>query len=96
MHEFLQLSFVFEAVTALALLVLLYIYLRNIKKIKCHFTIGLVVFAALLFLNSVGTLYTHSCMAAAYQSELVTYEMVTAVLKLAAIGALLYITWKGS
>ncbi len=89
-----QLTFALEVISAVMLLGLLYIYLNSRKVIKNVFTLGLVVFAAFLFLNSVGMLYTHACTVGVYKVD-PNYVFITAVLKVIGLGALLYITWRG-
>ena len=94
METVMQFTFVLEAASAAMLLVLLYIYLKSRKVLKNAFTLGLVVFAGFLFLNSIGMLYTHAYTAGIYKIEL-GFVFATAILKVVALAALLYITWKG-
>ena len=54
-----EISLIFEAVCALILLVLLAIYIKNMKVMKSKFTLGLAVFAALLFIDTLLTIYDH-------------------------------------
>lgn len=95
MDNMLRLAIAFEAISAVALLILLYIYTINARKLKCAFTFGLVFFAAFLFLNSAATMLNLWIMGSIFTIEGANFAFIIAALKAIGLIVLLYITWRG-
>ncbi len=73
---------------------LLHIYIKNLKKIKSKFTIGLVVFAFLLLIQNIVSLYYYLTMMSYYAPEVEVHVFLLTLLQAAAFLILLKITWE--
>lgn len=81
-------------ISALLLIGLLYIYSKNLKKIKSRFTIGLFIFAVLFLLQSLVSLYFYLTMMDYYSPEVGVHVFVLTLLQTFAFFILLKITWE--
>ncbi len=88
------LTFVFEAISSLLLLALLHVYYRNYKAIKAKFTLGLLVFAALLLLQNIVGMYYRFTMMNFYNIEAAAGVALIRGIEAVALAVLLYISWE--
>lgn len=85
----------FLAVTsALLLLGMLYVYYKNLKKIKSKFTIGLFIFAILFLIQNIVSLYFYLTMMDYYASQVEAHVFILTLLQTIAFSVLLKITWE--
>ena len=85
---------ILSGINILLILGLLYVYVKNLIKIRSGFTIGLVLFVSLfLFQNSV-VFYFSITMMPLYTESVRIYMMVFMVLQSLAFSILNWITWK--
>ena len=76
------------------LLVLTSIYLKNCKKIKCSFSIGLVFFALFFLLHNLLAIYFHVSMIEYYSKEVAQFELLLNSIQTLGLGTLVYVTLK--
>ena len=81
-------------ISTLALLGLLYIYIKNLKKIKSKFTMGLLIFAVLFLLQNFVSLYFYFTMMEYFVPQVEIHELVLNSLQTAAFLILLKISWE--
>jgi hypothetical protein len=81
-------------VSILALAFLLHIYIKNLKKIKSGFTIGLLVFALLFLLQNLVSLYYYLTMMEYYSPEVEVHVFILTLLQTIGFLVLLKITWE--
>lgn len=90
----LQLTFIFEAISSVLLVALLYVYYRNYKAMKAKFTLGLLVFAALLLLQNTVGMYYRFTMMGYYNPEAAAGVALIRGIEVLALAVLLYISWE--
>lgn len=74
---------------------LLYIYLRNHHHLQSVFTLGLIFFAALLLLQSLGSIYFDWMMAQSGAGMAIALPMLALdVAELVGFAALFWVTWR--
>ena len=74
---------------------LLYVYVRNHRHLQSPFTLGLVFFAALLLLQSIGSIYFDWMMASAGEGAGVALPMLALdTAELVGFAALFFVTWR--
>ena len=82
------------AVSTIFLLGLLYVYSKNLKKIKSRFTIGLLIFALLFLLQNLISLYYYITMMKYYAPEVEIHVFILTLLQTIGFAILLKITWE--
>ena len=91
-------AFLMTSTTALTVLStmllggLLHIYIRNLKKIKSNFTIGLLIFAVLFLVQNLVSLYYYLTMMDYYVPEVEAHVFILTLLQTIAFFILLRIT----
>ena len=85
---------ILTGVSTLLLLGLLYVYYKNLKKIKSKFTIGLFVFALLFLLQNLVSLSFYLTMMNYYAPQVETHVFIFTLLQTIAFLILLKITWE--
>ena len=85
-------SSIVSMVNTAILIALLAVYGRIYSKTRATFTVGLMVFAAMLMLHNVLAVYAYFAMAPLYSNELLPYFAVIHVAELAGLLALLKVT----
>ena len=85
---------ILTSVSTLILLALLYVYSKNLKKIKSKFTIGLFIFALLFLIQNLFSLYYYLTMMKYYTPEVEVHVFVLTLLQTIAFLILLKITWE--
>ncbi len=84
-----------SAASAVFLAALLFVYVRNHRHLQSAFTLGLVFFAAVLLVQSLGSIYFDWMMAQAGQGPDVALPMLgLAVAELVGFAALFFVTWR--
>ena len=73
---------------------LLYVYYKNLRKIKSKFTIGLFVFALLFLIQNLVSLYYYLTMMKYYSPEVEVHVFTLTLLQTIAFLILLKITWE--
>jgi len=81
-------------ISTLLLLGLLYVYYKNLKRIKSNFTIGLLVFALLFLLQNLVSLYFYMTMTQYYEPQVEIHVFILTLLQAVAFAVLLRITWE--
>ncbi|MBI2146819.1 hypothetical protein HYU22_05795 [Candidatus Woesearchaeota archaeon] len=92
-----ELMWVYGALTIIsimALLGLVYVYYKNLKKIKSKFTIGLLVFAILFLVQNVISLYFYVTRMEYYVPEVELHMFFLSLLQTLGFLVLLKITWE--
>ena len=83
------------AASAVFLGALLYVYVRNHRHLQSVFTLGLVFFAALLLVQSLGSIYFDWMMAEAGEGAGVALPMLALdTAELIGFAALFFVTWR--
>ncbi len=83
------------AASAVFLSALLYVYARNHRHLQSVFTLGLVFFAAVLLLQSIGSIYFDWMMAMAGEGSGVALPMLGLdIAELVGFVALFFVTWR--
>lgn len=88
------LTFIFEALSSVLLLALLYVYWRNYRAMKAKFTLGLLVFAALLLLQNIVGMYYRFTMMDYYSPAAAGGVALIRGIEVLALAVLLYISWE--
>ena len=81
-------------ISTLLLLGLLYIYYKNLKKIKSNFTLGLFIFALLFLVQNLVSLYYFITMMKYYAPEVEIHVFILTLLQAIGFAILLKITWE--
>lgn len=89
-----QLTALFAAINVALISALLYVYLRNLIKLRSGFTFGLLLFAALFWLHNAFALYFSITMMPLYAAGVGPYMLIFMALQTVAFGILNYVTWK--
>ena len=89
-----QLTFIFEAISSVLLVALLYVYWRNYRAMKAKFTLGLLVFAALLLIQNIVGMYYRFTMMNFYNIEAAAGVAIIRGIEVLALAVLLYISWE--
>ena len=85
---------VLTGISTLLLLGLLFIYYKNLKKIKSNFTIGLFIFALLFLIQNLVSLYYFITMMKYYAPEVEAHVFILTLLQAIGFAILLKITWE--
>ena len=85
---------ILTGISTILLLALMYIYYKNLRKIKSNFTIGLFIFAALFLIQNIVSLYYFITMMEYYAPEVEIHVFILTLLQTIGFGVLLKITWE--
>ncbi|MBI2657954.1 hypothetical protein HYX08_04645 [Candidatus Woesearchaeota archaeon] len=94
MAMLMNLTTMMAVVSSIALAGLLHIYIRNLKKIKSNFTIGLFIFALLFLIQNLVSLYYYLTMMEYYSPEVELHVFILTLLQTIGFLVLLKITWE--
>ncbi|MBI2649697.1 hypothetical protein HYX04_00105 [Candidatus Woesearchaeota archaeon] len=94
MAMLMNITTILAVISVIALGMLLHIYIKNLKKIKSKFTIGLLVFALLFLLQNLVSLYYYLTMMKYYTPEVEVHVFILTLLQTIAFLILLKITWE--
>jgi hypothetical protein len=89
-----SITMVLSAASTLMLLVLIYIYYTNFKKIKSSFTLGLMLFALLFLVQNLVSLYYYFTMMEFYVEQVSMHVFVLTLLQAIAFAIMLKLTWE--
>lgn len=84
----------FTLLSTLLLLGLLYVYYKNLIKIKSKFTLGLFIFALLFLVQNLVSLYFYLTMMDYYVPEVEIHVFILTLLQAIGFSILLKITWE--
>ncbi len=88
-------SIAVAAASAVLLVALLFVYIRNHRQLRSPFTLGLVLFAALFLVQNVGSVYFYYLMNEWRQGPGIAIPMfVLDAAELIGFAALFYVTWR--
>ncbi len=73
---------------------LMYVYLRNFRKIRSLFTLGLLLFSLLFIIQNIFSFYFYITMMPIYEKGLELYALIFTVLQTFAFAIMNWITWK--
>ena len=93
MEEWL-LTTIVAAINIALILGLLYVYVKNLVKIKSGFTFGLVFFAGLFLFHNVLVFYFSITMMPLYAESVSSFMLVFTLLQTIAFAILNWVTWK--
>lgn len=85
---------VLTAISTILLLGLVYVYYKNLRKIRSNFTIGLLIFAVLFLIQNIVSLYYFITMMKYYAPEVEVHVFILTLLQAIGFGILLKITWE--
>ena len=85
---------VLTGISTILLLGLIYVYYKNLRKIKSNFTIGLLIFAILFLVQNVISLCFFIAMKSYYVPEVEIHIFTLTLLQTIGFGILLKITWE--
>ncbi len=89
-----QATTILTAVSALLLAALMAIYIRNMRKMRSPFLVGLMLFASLFFVQNLISLYYYATMMAYYVPAVETHVFLLTLLETVAFGILLAMSWE--
>jgi hypothetical protein len=73
---------------------LLFVYVRNLIKIRSNFTVGLIIFAGLFLVQNAVSFYFFITMMPYYAHGLEVHVFVLTLLQTVAFGIMSYFTWR--
>jgi len=85
---------ILTGVNAILVIALLYVYIRNLRKMYSDFTLGLLLFAGLFLVQNVASLYFYVTQMPLYAAGLDIHVFVMTALQTVAFLVLNKITWK--
>jgi len=88
------LTTILTAVSILILAALLHVYIRNLRKIKSNFTIGLLIFALLFLVQNIVSLYFYLTMMEYYVPAVELHVFIFTLLQTIGFAILLKLTWE--
>ena len=88
------LTTILAAISALILAALSYIYIRNLRKIRSNFTIGLLIFALLFLIQNIVSLYFYLTMMDYYVPAVELHVFIFTLLQTIGFAILLKLTWE--
>lgn len=94
MAMLMNITTILTGISTIFLILLAYIYIKNLKNIKSKFTIGLLVFAILFLLQNLVSLYFYSTMVEYYTKQVALHVFIFSLLETIAFLILLKITWE--
>ncbi|MFH1445222.1 MAG: hypothetical protein ABIF08_01945 [Nanoarchaeota archaeon] len=81
-------------INSLLLTYLVSFYWSSFRKIKSEFTLGLLIFSALLLLNNLSAIYLRMLSGVDYADEIFLHNLILNLLQLGGLIPLVYITKK--
>ncbi len=87
-------AIIVTALSAVLLLALLFIYIRNYKAIKSKFCMGLILFAIILLAENLASLYFQTTVMEHCSYEVAEPVLLINILEVLGFSALLYVTIK--
>ena len=94
MAMLMNLTTILAVISSVALAGLLHTYLKNLKKIKSGFTVGLFIFALLFLVQNLVSLYYYLTMMEYYSPEVEVHVFILTLLQTIGFLVLLKITWE--
>ena len=94
MAMLMALTTILTALSAIILAALLYVYIKNLRKIKSGFTAGLVIFAVLFLLQNIVSLYFYLTMMDYYVPAVELHVFIFTLLQTIGFAVLLKLTWE--
>ena len=94
MAMLMTLTTILTVLSALILAALLHIYIKNLRKIKSNFTIGLLIFALLFLIQNIVSLYFYLTMMDYYVPEVELHVFIFTLLQTIGFAVLLKLTWE--
>jgi len=94
MAMMMSITTVLTVISTIILIFLLYIYSRNLKRIKSGFTMGLFIFALLFLIQNIVSLYFYVTMMDYYASGVELHAFILTLLQTIGFAVLLKITWE--
>ena len=85
---------VLTGISTLLLGALIHVYIKNLRKIKSKFTIGLLIFAVLFLIQNLVSLYYFVTMMDYYSPEVEFHVFILTLLQAIGFAVLLKITWE--
>lgn len=94
MAMLMTLTTILTALSSLILAALLHVYIKNLRKIKSSFTIGLMIFAILFLLQNIVSLYFYITMMDYYVPKVELHVFIFTLLQTIGFAVLLKLTWE--
>ena len=94
MTLFMNFTTILTVISIILLVGLIYIYIKNLKKIKSGFTVGLFIFASIFLLQNLVSLYYYLTMMDYYAPQVEVHVFIFSLLQSIAFLILLKITWE--
>lgn len=94
MAMLMTLTTILTAVSTVILAGLLHVYIKNLKKIKSNFTVGLLVFALLFLMQNLVSLYFYLTMMEYYVPAVELHVFIFTLLQTIGFAILLKLTWE--
>ena len=85
---------IIASINMVLILALLYVYVKNLIRIRSGFTFGLVLFAALFLFHNILVFYFSITMMPLYADAVSPYMLVFTILQAFAFAILNWVTWK--
>jgi len=94
MEILMTLTTILTAASVILLFALLFVYFRNLKRVKSKLLIGLIIFSFVFLLQNVFSLYYSLTMMQYYVPEIQVHVFVFSLLQAIAFAVMLWITWE--
>ena len=94
MAMFMEITKWLSVVNIILILGLLYVYAKNLQKVKSGFTVGLFIFSLIFLVQNAVCLYFTGTMMPYYVEGVQGYVLALTGLQTAAFAVMNYITWK--
>lgn len=92
--ELMGITTILTGVNIILVIGLLWVYLRNLQKMKSMFTLGLVIFASLFLLQNAVSFYFFITMMPYFVNEVESHVFILTFLQTLAFGVMNWITWR--
>lgn len=89
-----KIAAVLNIINTLLIIRLLYVYVKNFRKIKLNFTLGLMLFAIMFLLHNIVAFYYNFNLLPFYVAEVKIFAFIFTALQTMAFIALNWATWK--
>ena len=93
MAMMMSITTVLTVISTVLLILLIYVYSRNLKRAKSGFTIGLFIFALLFLIQNIVSVYFYLTMMDYYASGVEVHAFILTLLQTIGFAILLKITW---
>ena len=94
MAMLMALTTILTSLSAIILAALLYVYIKNLRKIKSNFTLGLLIFALLFLIQNIVSLYFYLTMMDYYVLAVELHVFIFTLLQTIGFAVLLKLTWE--